>query len=207
HVVAVAADDRIVEGVAGAVDSVGIVQVQVLEIVSERVGDAAGDRVGAAVGALDDLVAGIIDHIVIAAATPGHAVRARTAIQEFAAPIAGERVVAGVTEEEAPSGAGGDLVGKIVALAPDVGGERQILDVVRERVGDRGIDLVGSLARILDDDVAEAVDDIGVVARAAGRLVVAALAVEGVGGGVADEEVLAVVAGGVEWCGGGERDV
>ena len=65
-------------------------------------------------------------------------------------------------------------------------GERQVLDVGAERIGDRGQHRVGALAGVLDHHVADIVDHVGVVAEPARH---------GVGTGAAVEDVVAAIAG------------
>ena len=57
-------------------------------------------------------------------------------------------------------------------------GQRQVLDVGAERVGDGALDRVGAFAGALGDHVAGVVDDVGVVAGAAAHRVGAGAAVE-----------------------------
>ena len=98
-----------------------------------------------------------------------------------------------------------DLVVERVAGAGEAAaaGEAQLLDIGAERIsGERGADLVGALARILDHAVADIVDEIDVVAGAAAHrvgagaaveLVVAAMAVQGVVAAEAEDLVRAPV--------------
>jgi hypothetical protein len=90
------------------------------------------------------------------------------------------------------SGRAGDLVGRAVADEVDSRGpeERVVLDEGRPRRQRHGrADLVRSAARALDDLVGEVVDEVGVVAAAAGHRVRARLAVERVVPGIAGKAV------------------
>src|SRR5215471_10149668 len=112
--------------------------------------------------ALDHEVAGRVDDVDVVAVAAAHGVGAGLAI---------EQVVAGVA---------GDLVGECAADAgAGAGQQHEVLDVRRQDVaGGRAVHAVVTAARGFDDDVAGIVDDIDVVAHAAGQLVDAALAVE-----------------------------
>ena len=80
------------------------------------------------------------------------------------------------------------LLARRIAGAVEVGGagERQVLEVGAERIGDRGQHRVGAFAGILDHHVADIVDHVGVVAEPARH---------GVGTGAAVEDVVAGIAG------------
>ena len=87
----------------------------------------------------------------------------------------------------------GDHVGERVAGAVDGGaaGQRQVLDVRRQREGHRALHQIGAAAGRLDDAVADVVHHVGVVAGAAGQRIGAGAAVERVVIGAAIERVVA----------------
>ena len=74
-------------------------------------------------------------------------------------------------------------------------GQRQVLDIRAQREIDARLDRVGPLAGRFRDLIAEIVDDVGVVAVAAEQAVGAAGAVQGIGGGVAGDDVAQPIAG------------
>src|SRR5262249_46819085 len=88
-------------------------------------------------------------------------------------------------------------IGEAVAGAGDVAaaGLRQVLDIGAEREVDAALDEVGALAGPLRDDVAEVVDDVGVVAGATLDAIRAGPAVENVGASGADDVVGEFIAG------------
>src|SRR6185312_1648708 len=123
---------------------------------------AAGDGVVAAVAEQAVIAVAAGDRIVAVAAM--HGVVAARAVQRVAGRTAGDAV--GARGAGAGEAAGAD--------------EDQVLDVAT--LGERearqgGLDRVGAFAAILGDDVAQAVDHVGVVAGAAGHAVVAGAAV------------------------------
>jgi hypothetical protein len=182
----------------------------ILQIGAEDVGNVAVDAV--AIGgraALRDLVAAIVHIIAVVAGAAGHAVGALAADEVVVAAVARQRVVAVLAVERVAVVIADNLVGQRVAGAGAVGAarQRQVLDEVAEREGERTVDLLGALAGEFDDHVLVAVDLVGVVAGAAGHGVGADPAVELVGAAVADQQVVGVVAGGVERAGAGQGDV
>src|SRR5262249_35551834 len=120
------------------------------------------DGVGALAGIFRDRVAGVVDDISVVAVAADHGVGAGLAVDDVGGVVAG------------------DLVGRAVAGAVDwIGpGQDQVLDVDRQRVAHRRFDGVGAALGGLDDNVAGVVDEIGVVAGAAGHDVGAAHAVD-----------------------------
>ena len=122
---------------------------------------------------LDHLVEAAVDEIGIVAEAAGHDVAAAAAVERVGARIAGEDVGDGVAGAFDIAGAGED----------------EPFEVRAESVVQRGLDGVGALAGELDRDVAGIVDDIGVVAEAAGHGVGAGAAVEDIGGTIAGEIV------------------
>ena len=77
-------------------------------------------------------------------------------------------------------------------------GQGQVLELGAQRPAEARLDRVGAAGGELGHDVAGTVDDIGVVAGAAGHRVVAGAAVEAVVAGVAGEDVGERVAGAVD---------
>ncbi|CAF0856079.1 unnamed protein product [Rotaria sp. Silwood1] len=191
RVVAGVAGDLVVQRVAGAVEVGRAGQHEVLDVVGQRVADAGRDGVGAAAGGLDDGVAGVVDDVAVVARAAHHAVRARAAVQQVVAGVAGEHVVQRV--------AGAIQVG--------TAGQHEVLDVVDQHVADGRLHRVAALARVLGDEVADVVDDVGVVAGAAGHLVGTQAAVQHVVAGVAGQRVGEVVAGAVDVVGAGQHQV
>jgi hypothetical protein len=120
-------------------------------------------------------VAGIVDDVDVIA---------RAAIQMIGAGFAIERVVATVA---------GDRIGKRIARAADAGRalEQKVFDVAFERMRDRRLDEIEALVGAFDDLIPGIVDDIDVVARAAGHHILAGAAVELVDAGEAIERVIA----------------
>ena len=92
------------------------------------------------------------------------------------------------------------LLAQGIAGAVEVGGagERQVLEIGAERIGDRGQHRVGALAGVLDHHVADIVDHVGVVAEPARHGVGAGAAVEDVVAGIAGEAVGQGIAGAVD---------
>src|SRR5262249_35091254 len=91
----------------------------------------------------------------------------------------------------------GNGVGHAVAGSADRPGARhqsQILDVGRQCIADRGIDEIAALAGVLDDDVANVVDEIDVVAGAPEHSIRAGPTPQGVVAAVADKGVVVVAA-------------
>ena len=159
--------------IAGAVEVGGAGERQVLDIGAERIGDRGQHRVGALAGVLDHHVADIVDHVGVVAEPARHGVGAGAAVEDVVAGVAGE------------------AVGQGIAGAVEVGGagERQVLEVGAERIGDRGQHRVGAFAGVLDHHVADIVDHVGVVAEPARHGVGAGAAVEDVVAGIAGEAV------------------
>ena len=172
HVVAGIAGQDVVERVAGAVDGGRCRSASGSRHWRQRVADAALDRVGAFAELSVDHVAGVVDHIGIVAGA------------------ADQRVVAGAAVEHVAAGVAGEDVVERVAGAVDGGraGQRQVLDIGAERVGDDCSAPCRCLRRQFSVTTSPAaVDDVGVVAGAADQGVVAGAAVEDVVAGVAGE--------------------
>ena len=189
-VIAAVAGDRIVEIVAIAADGAAG-QGQVLDVNAEPVVDRRLHRVGARVEGFRHHVVDIIDNIGVVAEAAGHGVSTGAAV---------ERVVAAVA---------GDDVGIAIAGAVDVGaaGQGQVVDIGAERVADRRLHHVGAFAESLGDRIADIIDDVGVIAEAAGHGVSAGAAVEGVVAAVAGDDVGIAVAGAVDVGAAGQGQV
>ena len=168
------AGDDVVAPVAEAVDAGRAGEGQVLDVAAQGVVDRGAHFVcGAATGILDDLVAPVIDDEGVVAGTADHAVGAEAAIEPVVAPGAIEPVGRGI--------AGDDVVEPLPGGVDRRGaGEGNALDMLgARRIGDGGFDVVGgTAARGLDGEIAGVVDDVGVVAAAAGHGVDAGAAVE-----------------------------
>ena len=72
-------------------------------------------------------------------------------------------------------------------------GKREVLDVVDQSVRHTGLHAVGAFIDVLVDDVGGDIDDIDVVAGAAGHRIAASAAIEHIVAGVADQCVVAAV--------------
>src|SRR5262249_9221914 len=137
-------------------------------------GDEALHQIGAALGGLGDDLADRVDDVGVVAEAADHGILATLPV---------EQVVAGIA---------GQPVGEAIADAGEIAraGENQILDAGAEREADGTVDRVDAGASGLVHEIAGVIDPIGVVTGAAAHGVGAAAAVEDVGGGVADEEVV-----------------
>src|SRR5262249_15852206 len=130
--------------------------------------------VGAAVGQLDEHVAGAVQDVNVVAAAADHRVVAATAVERVVAEVADERVVAGAADEQVVVVVAGETVVEVVGGAVDVllAGQDQVFEVVAEGEADGALHRVDAAAlregQGLGDDVAGAVDDVGVVALSAG---------------------------------------
>ena len=142
----------------------------------------AWTRSGAGAGQLRDHVGDVVDDVGVVAGPADHRVRPRPPLRHVVAGVAGEDVV-------------GRVAGAVDGARP---GQGQVLDLGAERVGQCRLDGVGAAAGELGRHVAGVVDDVGVVAVAAGHRVGAGAAVEPVVGGVAGEDVGERVAGAVD---------
>ena len=205
RVVAVSANQRLVERVAGQV-AVGhrVVDIECLDVVPgvERKGRELGDhRVGAVPGGLDDLVAQVVDHVGIVAAEADHAVGTGLAVQPLARGRAVQRVVARSAVKRSAGQCRlvrGQHVVVVVARAGDGAADQgQVLDLVLAAGGDgpadrrahfihaarRGADRpVSDLAvAVLVHHVAGIVDVVHVIAHRADHGVRAGAAVQRVG--------------------------
>ena len=170
QIVADIAGQPVVQHVAGAVDIGAAVERQVLDIRRERISDRRLDQINAVAAAFDDHVGGIVDNIGIVARPARHPVRAGRAVEQIVATVPGQRIVQRVARH-------GDMIRP---------GQRQCLDIGRQRIAYRGVDRVHALAGLLDHHVAGIVDNIAVVASAADHRI---------GAGAAIQQIVATVAG------------
>jgi hypothetical protein len=177
------------------------------------VGESAGQGVlvglqrvaEADVGAeLDDLVERAVLDIEIAALAAGQGVAGEGGVG-----AAVEGVVAGVADEVVGAGEAGELVVQLVAgegvvervagaVDLEAGEQLQVLDVGAERVGDGALDRVGAAGQAghaLRHGVALVVDEVEIVAGAAGHLVGAGAALQAIGAVVAGQGVVQGAAG------------
>ncbi len=183
-VVAVVADDDVVQRVADAVDVAGAGQGEVLDVGAEGVvhGGADGvDLAGQGAG-LADHVADVVDDVNVVAQAADHQVGAGAAVQHVVA-----------------VGAPEDVVQRVAGGVEGAADQVEVLQVGAQGVVDVGvhrIDVAGRRA-LLDDHIADVVDDIAVVAGAAFHDVRAGAAVEGVVQGIAGQGVVECRAGGV----------
>ena len=102
-----------------------------------------------------DRVGRAVDDVGVVAKPADERVNARSAIEHIAPRIAGDGIVLAIA----------------CAIDRRSARERQVLDIVAEREGDRRLHTVRALAHIFRHDIASAVDDIGVVARTANHRV------------------------------------
>src|SRR6185436_4273263 len=194
YVVAIVAGERVIERIAGGVDVPGAGEGQVLQVRPE--GEAyrglhAVDAARHPGQGLDHLVEHVVHDIGVVARAPAHRVGASATVEQVVAGIAGERVVERI--------AGGVDVGRA--------GEYKVLDVVRQAIAHRGLHGVGAAGGILGRDIARIVHHVDVVAGSADHFVGPDTAIEPVRCGVAGEDVVAVVAGGVDRAAAQQGDV
>ncbi len=179
-----ATGDGVVGGVAGTDEDAAADEGEVLEIGGKSVAAARrANRVDAAAGCFDDGVATAVEVGVVADAAD-HAVGAEGAIEAVVAGATVERVVAGAAIEIiAADAAGDDIVDVIAGPGERAGaGEHHVLDVGAQLVdlGNRADD-IDPLAVLLEGDVGDVVDDVGVAASPADKRILASAAVENVG--------------------------
>ncbi len=138
--------------------------------------------IGAFVGILDHGIAGIVDDINIVAGA---------ALQRIGPGLTVQFVIAAIADD--------DVIGGI-ARAVDIGaaGQGQILELGDKRMRYRAQHRIGAFARVLDDEESGGVEDIGVVAFAACQLVAAAGAIERIIAVIADDRIVAGIAGTVD---------
>ena len=172
HVVAGVAGQHVRKLVAGAVDVGGSGENEILEVVVQREVHRRTHRVGTFEGELDNDIAEA-DDIGIVAPPAGQRIDARVASEPVVLPIA-------------------------VAIDRARAGEREVFEIGPQRQGDRREDRVDSAAGFLEDDVADIVDNVGIVAEAADQVVGTETAVENVVAGVAGDAVIEPVARAVD---------
>ena len=178
--------------VAGAGDGVRADQPQVLDMGGAR-HRVAHDRVhGVDAGArgLDHDVAGVVDRVGVVTAAASHRVGTFGTV---------EHVVAGVATQVV-------VLGRAGAVDRGVARELEVLEAARQRVGERGAHGVAAASDLLFDHIVGAVDDVDVVAVAAGQGVGARTAIQHVGAAVARDLVVEFVTGAVDVVGAGERE-
>src|SRR5262249_49097231 len=129
------------------------------------------DGIGRVVAGLADHVADTVDHIDVVAGAADELVVAGAAVEGVVAGAAGKRVVGGRAGHQVGVGAAGEVD------RPGAG-EGVVLDV-GDGVGEAELrpDLIGALARLFHDAVGGVVDDIDIVALAAGHRVRAGAAI------------------------------
>src|SRR5262245_6562755 len=182
----------IVVAVAGAVDRGRPGQREPFAVVATRVADRGLHKVDAAAAVFGNLVAGIVDHIGVVSGAAGHLVRPAAAVERVIAAAAREYVAAARAVENIGRAIAGQRVGECVAGA--VGGgpkQDQLFEIGTERVVDRRFYAVDARASGFRNLIADLVDDIDVVAVAAGHPIRAGVAVQRVVAVAADERVVA----------------
>jgi hypothetical protein len=152
----VIADDDVGEAVAGAGDGSRAGERQVLDVAAEREGGGGEHAVDAGAGALDGAVAGAVDEIRVVAGAADHDVVAEAAVEAVVAGAPVEAVVAAEPAQGVRGVVAENDVGEAVAGAAygARAGQRQVLDVAAEGVGDRGEHAVDAGAAALDGAVA-----------------------------------------------------
>ena len=175
HVVAAVAGQRVIVIVAGAVDRRGAGERQVLHVRTQRVAHAALHGVGAFVQVLGHHVAHIVHHVGVVACTTKHRVATRSTRQHVIVGIAREHVIERIAGAVDCRGAG----------------EREILHVRTQRVGDTALYDVGTFVYVLGYHVTRIVHHVGVVACTANHRVRACKAVERVVAGCTNQSIIA----------------
>ena len=178
EVVAVVADQHVVQGVAGAVEVIAAGEGQVFQVGTEGVADRSHHGVDFArqgAGFADDVLE-VVDDVSVVAGAADHPVGAEAAV---------EHVVAAVAEQDVVQG---------VAGAVDVGaaGQGQVFDVGTKGVVDRSLDGVdfGQRSAGFDHVIADVIHHIGVVAGPADQGVRTAHAVEHVVQRIAGQHIV-----------------
>ncbi len=189
RIVAGAAFDEVGSCIAGAGEVARSGEGQVLDIGGQRIDvQRRVDVIRAGIRGFGHDIAGVIDMVIVVAGAAGHPVRARAAIQRIVAAEARERIVAGATDDAVVRGVAD--AGEIAR--PDEG---QVFEIGRQREGIQSrLDGIGSAARPFNQHIAQAVDDIGVVAIAADHAVIAGAAIERVVAVVSNQRVVVTAA-------------
>ena len=146
-------DQHVVELIAAARDGRSR-QDEVFYLGGGGVVHAGVDRVVALAGLLNHRIQGVVDDVTVIPLRAAHLVSAGAAIEHVGFEVAEQGVV------------------QIVAGAQQ-GRARQVqaLDMLRQHIVDAAADLVVALVEELSDDVARVVNDIAVIAHAAGHLI------------------------------------
>ncbi|MNZ61808.1 hypothetical protein D3C78_799090 [compost metagenome] len=157
HVAATVADQYVVLLVAGAIDGGTAGQLEVFQMSAKAIGDRGADGIVALALVLDDLIPDVVDPVDVVAHTADQGIRPLAAIQH---------IVAGQTVQGVGCIVAGDGVVQLVTGAVDARspGQGEILDRRSQGVGDARLDGVDALARVLDHDVGQVVDHVGIVA-------------------------------------------
>ena len=187
HIVGVVASERVVQIIAAAIDAAATCQGQVLDVVRQGVTGAGLNEVTSLAGVFDDHIRSVVHYIHIVARTAVQCVRAAPAVKD---------VVAFEAEQDIGCHVAVDGVVERVASAVVAGsaGQRQVFDILGQRVADTRLHAIGAGVEALGDHVACGVDHVRVVAGAAFHLVGAGPAVERVIAGLAVQRVVAGVA-------------
>ncbi len=208
-VVAAVAGDRVIEGVAGAVDIRRAGQLQVLDVGRQRIGHGRPDRIHAVAGRLVHPIAGVVDDVGVVTRPAVHGVRAGAAVQGVVPAFAGQEVVAVHAVQHVRRVVADESVVQAVARAFQAGaaGQLQDFDIRTQGVVDPRLDGVRSIAGVFDHGVARVVHHVGVVTRTAGHCVGARAAVESIVAAVAGYRVIQFVASTVDVAGAGQNQV
>ena len=199
------AGDRVAQQVAGGVDVRGPGLRQIFDLGSQCQRDRGLDRIGALACKFNRRVAEIVDNKDVVAQTTGHRVNAQPAIQRIAAVAAIEDVIAAKAVQRVDALKTGQGVDRIIAVdrvvqriagATDRActGQGQVFKVVVQRPGDRADHRIRTLVQVLVSRVAQVIDSIGVVARAADHRVCAGAAIQHIGAVAAIQHVAAAAA-------------
>ena len=172
----------IVQRVAGAVDGRGAREREVLDIGPEGVRHRALHAVGPFVCQLGDDIPGCIHDVGVIPRATDQGIRPRPAIQHVGRAIAGQDIVQRIT-------------GAVQIGRP---GQRQVLEVGSQGIGDRRLHRVVAFVELFGDHVAHVVDDIRVVARATDQGIRPGSAIQHVVAAVARQHIVHRVTGAVD---------
>ncbi len=142
-------------------------QREVFDVVAQGVVDIRPDGVTATIEVFLHDIAEAVDEVEIVSFAARHGVVAGAAYQPIVGDVARQPVVQGIAD----GGRGAELLVFFVN-----GGQHQILDIVAEGVIDKGHYCVITLIETFLHDIAEAVDDVRIIAFAAAHGVVASAA-------------------------------
>ena len=183
-VVAGIAAQHVVEIIAGGIDIGTAEQSQVFDIGWQAVADAGLDGVSSFVDPFADPVANIVDDKNIVAGAAFHAI--------CAAPTS-EAIIAG----RAAQGVGSDIAKYIVAdgIASRVNrgaaGQHECLDLRAHGPGGAGLRLVRATTRTFQRHIRRTIDDVEIIALAAGHGVLAGATIETISAVAAVQDVIA----------------